>query len=180
LNKDGFVDDQDLTFAGYPTNPEIIYGFGFNLKYKKIDLGVFFQGADRVSFNLLVKNTYLIPGSLGSIGNILSNADDRWTQENPSQDVFYPRLSTSGNGNNNQPSTWWLQDGKFIRLKNLELGYTPFSGQKNAFKNTRFFLRGSNLLTWAPFKLWDPELMGEGFRRYPLSRYMSVGLELNF
>ena len=65
-----------------------------------------------------------MPGSSLGAGNIYSNIDDRWTPENPRQDVFWPRMGDKAVANNEQASTWWLRDMSFLRLKNLELGYT--------------------------------------------------------
>lgn len=185
LNNDGKITDEDQTLYGDPLLPKIIYGFGFTINYKNIDFGAIFQGAAQTSLVLDVTSdqNYLIPGSGGmSRGNILDNVDDRWTPENSSQNVFWPRLSNLNTGNNNKASTWWQKDASFLRLKNIEIGYTPFKNSKTMrqFKNTRLFLRGSNLFYLSSFKLWDPELGGDGYRKYPMNRYTSVGFELYF
>ena len=117
------------------------------------------------------------------MANILANVDDRWTPENPSQDVFWPRLSLGVNENNSQSSSWWLKDGSFMRLKNFEMGYTFLrrgTGKDRAVNNLRFFVRGTNLFTISDFKLWDPELSGYGFAAYPISRVVSLGLDISF
>ena len=108
--------------------------------------------------------------------------DDRWTEENPSDNVFYPRLSYGANNNDSRPSTWWLKDGNYLRLKNFEVGYSPALGKKisKAVSNMRIYFRATNLLTFSSFRLWDPELVGEGYRQYPLSRTMSVGIDFTF
>jgi hypothetical protein len=76
------------------------------------------------------------------------------------------------NENNNQASTWWMKDGSFMRLKNFEMGYS--------FPKCRVFVRGTNLFTIAGFKLWDPELGCNGFAAYPISRVVSLGLDISF
>ncbi|MDR1864078.1 MAG: TonB-dependent receptor [Bacteroidales bacterium] len=183
VNGDTNVTAEDETQMGNPTLPAIIYGFGLTVQYKKFDMGIMFQGAGKTSMVLEVSgtNNYFIPGSGGrSTGNILSNVDDRWTEDHPRQDVFWPRLGTTNAGINNRASTWWQKDARFIRLKNLEIGYTPVKNETAAFKSIRMFFRGSNLFVWSPFKLWDPELGGDGYRKYPMTKYMSFGLEVNF
>lgn len=182
LNNDGKVDALDNCPIGKPFIPEIVYGFGANLVYKNFDFGVFFQGSENFT-NMLERKKNFIPGSGGGgLGNIYKNVDDRWTPENPRQDVFWPRLSIFSNENNTQASTWWLRDASYIRLKNVEIGYTlPRSWQKKlAAKNIRFFARGTNLLTWAKFDMWDPEIGSTNGLTYPTMRVYSIGAEISF
>ena len=130
------------------------------------------------------RNQYYIPGAgSGAVANILGNVDDRWTPENPSQDVFWPRLSLGVNENNSQSSSWWLKNGAFLRLKNFEMGYTFLrkgAGKDRVVNNMRLFVRGTNLFTISEFDLWDPELSGYGFAAYPISRVVSLGLDISF
>ncbi|MPM98970.1 hypothetical protein SDC9_146160 [bioreactor metagenome] len=79
-------------------------------------------------------------------------------------------------------STWWLRDASYLRLKNMELGYTlPKAWQSTInSKNIRLFLRGSNLLTFAKFKMWDPEIGSQNGLRYPLNKICTVGFEITF
>src|SRR5699024_4188571 len=123
-----------------------------------------------------------IPGSVIGAGNIFSNIDDRWTEDNPSQDVFWPRLGNRAVSNNEQASTWWLRDMSFIRLKNLEVGYMFPSHltKRIGVRNCRLFVRGSNLFTFSKFKLWDPELETTDGLKYPQMKSVSFGLNINF
>lgn len=181
VNGDNQIDALDICPIGNPNVPETVYGFGLSMKYKNFDMGFFFQGITNVDF--IISGAEMIPGSGdGAIGNILDNVDDRWTPENPRQDVFYPRLSRTKSENNNQASTWWLKDGSFLRLKNFEVGYTLLQkqGASLPFRHARLFLRGSNLLTFSAFKLWDPELAGTGYKSYPSSKILSVGFDVTF
>lgn len=182
LNNDGQINDEDITAIGGTSVPEIIYGFGFSFSYKGFDISALFSGVTKTDF-IIGGNSYYIPGSgSGSIANILANCDDRWTPENPAQDVFYPRLSYGISEHNTRASTWWLKDGSFLRLKNFEMGYS-FLKKNNSNKvinNIRLFVRGTNLLTLSKFKLWDPELSGDGWRRYPISRMATIGLDISF
>ena len=182
LNNDGVLNDEDITAIGGTSVPEIIYGFGFSLNHKGFDISALFQGVAKTDF-IIGGNSYYIPGSgQGSIANILANCDDRWTPENPSQDVFFPRLSYGISENNTRASTWWLKDGSFLRLKNFEMGYSFIrrSNQNKVFNNVRVFARGTNLITLSNFKHWDPELGGNGWCAYPISRMLSFGLDVSF
>ncbi|MBQ7811133.1 MAG: TonB-dependent receptor [Bacteroidales bacterium] len=183
LNNDGILNDEDITAIGGTSDPEIIYGFGFSFNHKGFDISALFQGMAKVNF-IIGGNSYYIPGSgSGSIANILANCDDRWTPENPSQDVFYPRLSYGISEHNTRASTWWLKDGSFLRLKNFEMGYTFLKDRNQTNKvlsHIRLFVRGTNLFTLSSFKLWDPELGGSGWCQYPISRMLSIGLDVSF
>ncbi len=181
VNLDGRIDDLDRCAIGGTYDPQIVYGFGANLRYKSFDLGFFFQGLGKTY--RIIGGANFIPGSAnGSMGNILTNVNDRWTVENPRQNVFYPRLSDYQSANNNQASTWWLRDMSFLRLKNVEFGYN-FSKKlltKAYMSSARIFLRGTNLLTFSKFDLWDPEVDTNNGLKYPIMKSLSIGLEINF
>lgn len=178
LNGDGVLTDDDMTAIGNPNVPEIVYGFGFSFRYRRFDISAMFQGVGKTDF--MLSGSLFIPGvGQGTLGNIISNVDDRWTPENPSDNVFFPRLSYGANNNDARPSTWWVKNGNYMRLKNFEIGYTPWMGKgaRKVLSNFRIYFRATNLLTFSDFKLWDPELVGEGYKTYPLSRIMSVGID---
>lgn len=179
INDDKVIDSFDESPIGAPYIPEIVYGFGFNTKYKNFDLGVFFQGTG--NFSNILQGAKFIPGSGGGvIGNIYANVDDRWTPENPRQNVFWPRLSSTENKHNMRYSTWWLRDVSYLRLKNFELGYTiPKAWQKKvALNNARVFFRGSNFLTFSSFKMWDPEIGSSDGLTYPPQKIFTYGIEI--
>lgn len=181
INGDGIINDLDRTAIGGTVDPQIVYGMGLNINYKRLDLGLFFQGNARTS--RVIGGSYFIPGTgAGALGNIYSNVEDRWTAENRQQDVFWPRLSNQTNSNNNQSSTWWLKDMSMIRLKNVELGYSLPQAWINqiGIKSTRIFLRGDNLLSFSSFDLWDPEIDTSNGFRYPIMKSVSWGLDINF
>lgn len=181
LNGDGVVDALDRTAIGGTEDPQIVFGFGSNLRYKAVDFGFFFQGVSRTY--RIIGGSNFIPGSAnGAMGNMFDNVSDRWTVDNPRQNVFYPRLSDYQSANNNLASTWWLRDMSFIRLRNIEVGYSlpPKILDHLAIRNFRVFIRGNNLLTVSDFKLWDPELGVNNGMRYPIMKSVSMGLELNF
>ena len=180
MNGDGEITAVDETAIGGTRVPEIIYGFGANVRYKAFDLGVFFQGTGK-TYQLLGGETWLPGSSLGA-GNIYSNIDDRWTPENPSQNVFWPRMGDKAVANNERASTWWLRDMSFLRLKNVEIGYTVprIWTNKLGVRDCRIFARGTNLLTFSKFKLWDPELETTDGLRYPQMKSVSIGISINF
>lgn len=188
MNNDGKIDVLDMVYLGYPTVPEIVYGFGFSTGYKNFDLSGFFQGQARVSFFMDPnKISPFIPSPdqwvYGNTQVLKAFADDHWSDDNHNLYALYPRLGTTTNNisNNLQPSTWWLRSGSFMRLKSLELGYTiPRRILQSAkIENIRIYFNGLNLLTWSSFKLWDPELGGNGFA-YPIQKVFNVGLNVNF
>lgn len=179
INGDGRVNSDDQVHIGYPIVPEITYGFGLSGGYKNFDLSFFMQGQDRVSFFINPNNIAPFVEQRNAMQYI---ADDHWNPNNPVAKAFWPRLSASYNDNNNVTnSTWWIRNGRFLRMKNAELGYTL---PKNFFPSTgieslRLYLAGQNLFNLSDFKLWDPEMGGEGFN-YPLQKVYSVGLTVSF
>ena len=179
-NGDNMINALDATAIGGSRIPEIIYGFGVNAKYKIVDLGVFFQGAAK-TYQILGGENWL-PGNTLGAGNVYTNVDDRWTEANPIQNAFWPRLSRDALANNAAPSTWWLKDMSFMRLKNIELGISfPHNWTRKAgMSNARIFVRGSNLVTFSAFNLWDPELDTTDGLRYPIMKSISAGFSVNF
>ncbi|RXG13335.1 TonB-linked SusC/RagA family outer membrane protein [Leeuwenhoekiella aestuarii] len=181
LDGDGRITELDRTAIGGSYTPEIVYGFGFNMQYKSFDLGAFFQG--NANTYRIIGGNYFSPGSgQGGLGNIYTNYTDRWTVDNPQQDVFWPRLSSSPNANNDKASTWWLRDMSMLRLKNVEFGYTfpKRLTEKISSNNARLYVRGNNVLTLSSFKLWDPEIdTGTGFT-YPPMQSIALGLDIIF
>lgn len=180
LNGDGEITALDQTSIGGTVDPQQVYGFGVNLRFKAVEFGVFFQGAGN-TYRILGGDNWLPGSSGGAAGNILTNVDDRWTVESPSQDVFWPRLS-SNVANNALASTWWLRDMSYLRLRNIELGYSlPKTWiDKIGMSNCRIFARGSNVLTFSKFDLWDPEVGSIDGLRYPIMKSWSAGFNINF
>ena len=181
-NGDGVINSRDQGYIGGQTTPRIIYGFGGNFRFKNVDLSFFFQGtAD--SYRMLSYGSNIIPGTgMGTMYNIFANYTDAWSEENPSQDVFWPRLTYGKNEQNQQASTWWKKDMSFLRLKTVELGYTlptKFT-RKYGSSNTRVYISGNDLFYFSKFKLWDPELdTGTGLK-YPGMRSIMFGIDFKF
>ena len=181
INGDGKIDEYDKVPIGWGSVPEIVYGFGFSVGWKGLSLSAMFQGAAHV--DAILSGEGVLPFAQGSSrGNLLSNITDRWTEANPRQDVFYPRLSIGNMNMNYEASTWWLKNTSYLRLKNIELSYTlPDRWMKRIhINNARIFIQGVNLLTFSKFKLWDVELGDGRGAKYPNIGSVSLGINFNF
>lgn len=182
MNNDGYITSADEGYIGGTTDPRIVYGFGGNINFRNWDMSFFFQGSGD-TYRIIGGSDYFIPGSgAGVLGNVYTNYTDCWTEENPSQDVFWPRLSQSTNTNNNRASTFWKKNMSFLRLKTLEIGYSLPKNVVNKIsaKSIRFFASGNNLFYISKFKLWDPELATSDGLKYPSMRSLMLGVEVNF
>lgn len=186
VNGDGKISELDKVPIGYPTTPEINYGFGLSVGYKGLDASFFFQGSARQSFWLDQKKiTPFLDGyddGLKGENQVLQViADSYWSENNRNPYAFWPRLSNQFIENNNQKSTWFMQDATFLRLKSVEVGYTvpQVLTKKVKVQNLRVYVSGTNLLCWSKFKLWDPEMAGNGLG-YPIQRVINVGINLGF
>ncbi|MDR2385204.1 MAG: TonB-dependent receptor [Tannerella sp.] len=186
INRDGLINDMDFVPLGKPQTPEINYGFGLSAGYRNLDISVFFNGLGRRSF--WINPAAITPFAKTSAdGKLLENglakfiADDHWTEQNQNIYAAWPRLSDYGINNNFQPSSWWMYNGSFLRLKSAEMGYNLAPKWINPLKlsSCRIYLSGTNLLLFSPFKLWDIE-MGSSGLGYPLQRVLNVGLNINF
>jgi hypothetical protein len=107
--------------------------------------------------------------------------DSYWSENNRNPYAFWPRLSTYAVNNNNETSTWFMQDATFLRLKSAEVGYSlPQKIVKKLYMtNLRVYLSATNLYCWSAFKLWDPEMAGKGLG-YPLQRVFNIGVNIGF
>lgn len=187
INEDGKITDLDKVPIGHPTTPEITYGFGISTGYKNFDLSCFFSGNARTSFWIDPWSTSPFADTDGDDGKMTSNAliqayaDSHWSEAKADLYALWPRLSNTVIENNNKTSTWFMYDGSFLRLKSLEIGYSlPENLIKKAkLDRCRFYVSGTNLLCWSSFKLWDPEMGGNGLG-YPIQRQVSIGLNVNF
>lgn len=181
LNGDGVIDDYDKMAIGYSDIPQIVYGFGVTAAWKGFSIGAFFQGAAKS--NILINGSSFAPfvNSLAR-GNVFSNIEDRWTEENPRQDAFYPRLAMGNINQNYAASTHWLRNGSYLRLKTIDFGYT-FPREwttKAGVSNVRIFVLANNVFTISPFDLWDPELGDGTGTKYPNISTYSLGLSFQF
>jgi len=169
---DGKIDGLDRVMNEKNNFPRFIGALNINLRYKQFDLAMLFQGTTGAV-------QYVNPES-GDIGNYYKlYADNRWTPENTT--ASFPR---SWNRDEeywrSQQNTFWLQNMNYIRMKNVEIGYSlPSKLNKTlGIEGLRFYVNGQNVLTFSKQKLIDPEL--EQGTSYPLSRIITGGLTLTF
>lgn len=192
VNRDGKINESDMVPIGNPTVPEIVYGFGFSLSYKKFDISAFAQGAANQSFWIDPEATApFVPYYYNDIEKnskiqytnqlLQAYANSHWSEENRNVYAILPRLSNTPNANNNQVSTWYMRNAAFLRLKQVEIGYTFPKKLVERIKasNFRIYASGTNLLMLSRFKIWDSEMAGNGLG-YPLQKVFNVGLNLTF
>lgn len=187
INGDDQITALDMVPIGFPTMPEIIYGFGLSTGYRDFDLSFFFQGLARESFWIDAYRTAPFIDT-DEDANIISKnallrayAENHWSENNRDVYALWPRLSARQLDNNTQRSTWFMRDGAFLRLKSVEFGYTLPQKLTNkiGIKNLRIYFAGTNLLTISKFRLWDPEMAGNGLG-YPIQKVYNGGLQISF
>lgn len=190
VNGDGIVDSDDKVAIGATTTPNLSYGVGASFAWKGFDFNIHFQGAGKSTFPIYGKCVF--PFSENTWGNIFADMiGDRYIDRdtaaelgiapNENTNAAYPRLSYGGNSNNQQTSTHWMRDGRYIRLKNLDIGYMIPKSIVNKIRmnSVRVYISGSNLITWSKFKTWDPESADARGEDYPLTRSITMGLTVN-
>ncbi|MDU1890827.1 MAG: TonB-dependent receptor [Dysgonomonas sp.] len=190
VNGDGVINSLDQVPIGATITPNLIYGMGLSVKWKDFDFNIHFQGSGKSAYKLNGPAVY--PFSEKEWGNILTDVvkdGNRWISRDISGDpatenpkAKYPRLTYGWNNNNYQPSTFWLCDGRYIRLKTLELGYNVPKRFINRLRmnNVRVYFIGNNLAVWSPLDLWDPELAAWDGMAYPLAKTLTLGLTVTF
>ena len=181
LNGDGVIDANDQKPLGYGENPEITWSINASLNWKGLDFSMLWVGADNTSRAL---NGYFRDqfGSTNTSALAQWVADNSWTEDNPN--AILPRISFDHRVHNNRDSRAWVIDSKYVRLKNVEIGYTINKPKFLPLLNyVRFYASGQNLLTFADFKGNDPEAPGSGLDfgvRYPMTRVYNFGVQVNF
>jgi TonB-linked SusC/RagA family outer membrane protein len=193
INDDGVINDNDQVPIGYPKTPEINYGFGVSAGYKNLDFSCFFQGSARSAFWIDPERVSPFINRSGtnvdaSLHPFTTNrallqywADSHWSEQNKNIYALWPRLSSTVITNNMKTSTWFMHDGSFLRLKSVEIGYSlPHKWiERFQMQNVRFYASGSNLFVISAFKMWDPEMAGDGLK-YPLQRVFNLGVNIEF
>jgi hypothetical protein len=160
-------------------NPEWLFGFNGRVSYKGVDVFALFQGAG--GYHGYSSEELAAP--FFNTAGLVGLWEDRWTPENP--DASMPRLFVSNGPSNSTNNSFWLYDRTFLRLKNLQIGYTvpPNLIQSSFVQNVRIFVNGSNLFTWTEFPYLDPERppgADRGTNSYPNLRVFTGGLNINF
>ena len=172
LNGDGKINSDDKTMISkYGSTPRIMYGFGATLNWKKWDFGFFFTGAGCRTISIAgtsdpQQNTWLQNENVFQWVN-----DDYFDPDKGNFDAAYPLpgVTSSDISNNTVNSTYWLRNASYLRLRELELGWT--------FKYGRIFASGNNLFVFSGFKYWDPELNSPNV--YPLQKSLNIGIQFN-
>lgn len=177
VNRDGQITEADKVPIGNPTVPETVYGFGFSSGYKNFDFSAFFQGLANESF-------WIDPATTSPFNNqtqlLKAYADSHWSEDSRDVYALWPRLSPNLNSNNNQTSTWFMRDGSFLRLKQVEFGYKIPQKFQNKLRTSAFrvYVNASNLFNFSKFDLWDVEMGGNGLG-YPIQRVFNIGLNIS-
>jgi len=178
INNDGMISNDDQTITGNP-NPDFVFGLSNNLSYKGFDLNFFISGS--VGNDIYNVSRYTLENPLGN-RNVLKGLANRWSETNPSQEYV------SGFQGGRLPiSDRFVEDGTFIRLKNLSLGYTL--SDVKGFQKIRIYLSSNNLFTISDYSGYDPEVNSYGGSNtaigidnlvYPVAKSYLVGLQLSF
>lgn len=169
------INQDDRVVIGNPI-PEISYGFNINLGYKGFDLSTLWQGVAGVQ---IYNEGFGNDGVSNPRANVITSWRDRWTPENPSNDMIRVYWEDRHNTTNN---SYWIEDGDYLRLKNLQFGYT-FNGDQlgnSGINSLRVYFSGQNLLTFTQVEQWDPEQFPsetEG-RQHPQTRVLALGLNI--
>ncbi|GAB3355350.1 hypothetical protein GCM10027566_17440 [Arachidicoccus ginsenosidivorans] len=179
INGDGKITGDDQVRMDKTNSPSFTTGFNLNLDYKGFDFSVLFQGA----FGGL---QYIGLTESGDIGNFTKwSYDHQWTVDNQSStdprlanrnNTYYADMAVAGN------NTYWLRSNNYVRLKNMELGYTLPADllTKAGISRLRFFVNALNLITWDKIKIWDPESTSTNGQYYPQAKIINFGLSVQF
>ncbi|RYD95383.1 MAG: TonB-dependent receptor [Sphingobacteriales bacterium] len=183
LNSDGVIDGYDEGPIGNGSIPAIVYGFGPSITWKGFAVGAWIKGISSV--DIFMNGEGLQPFQKEGIrGNVFSNITDRWTADNPNPTPTYPRLTYPSTTNTNYDnSSWWIKNGAFLRLQNVEVSYTFQKKawlQKVGLSNFRVYMIGYNVATFTGFKMWDVELGDGRGAQYPLIKTFNLGLDCRF
>lgn len=176
VNNDNVIDDLDITTIGKSDTPESIYGLTLGGDFKNFDINMLWQGA--YGYNVMRNGESFSEFNYG--GSALTYVKDNWTPENP--DASYPRLSLSDWSYKQEVSSFWLHSASYLRLKNVEVGYTLpnrfFNG--TSISKLRIYVSGTNLMTFSKEKYFDPESRSGYPYYYPVTRLTSIGVNLTF
>ena len=188
VNGDGLISSNyDYVKIGYGTIPEINFSLNMDLSYKHFNLSLLWQGVSHTDYELSgvydtgVISSTVYTSSFAEFGNSpYYRIEGAWTPDNTN--AKYPRLSTISNGNNAWESSWWLVNGEYLRLKNMNIGYdVPVKVlAKTPFSQINIYLAGTNLLTFSHFPYVDPESPSVSNGYYPQQKTYSIGAKITF
>ena len=178
VSGDGEVTEGDqLQISDNSGAPLVVYGFSSNFRWKNFDADIFFQGAAKRDIMLGEEAMVFFRAE---VNNSFAYLNDYWTPENPG--AKYPRPSIDYSNNNSRGSTFWMRNAAYLRLKSVNIGYSfnNLVWMKKRNMKLRIFAAAMNLLTWSPFKEFDPELGDGTGRSYPQQRNISLGVNFSF
>lgn len=180
VNGDGVVNAEDRTVIGRGNVPEITFGFNFGFNYRQWDFTTLFQGAANFEMYLSQEASWAFFNSGKVFGKHLDRAQIGADGNVFNTDATYPRLSLTNNAVNERFSSYWLEKGDYIRLKNVELGYTFKDDlvQKIGLDRLRIYFNGRNLFTWSAIKQLDPENPQRRGWFYPQQKVFSLGVNV--
>lgn len=179
LNDDGYVNGDDVTYFGYSENPEYIFGLLGGFELGGFDFSMTWTAATNVS--RVMTEDFTRPFNTGNAPIMQYMIDESWTPER-GQSAKFPRLTNTNRSHNAQASSFWVRDASYLRLKNLEIGYSMSlpTLKKVGIQKIRFYVNGYNLLTFDHLKFIDPESKISNNNRYPNTRIYNFGLNVNF
>lgn len=179
-NGDGVIRDDDDRFVLGNRDPRLLYGFNYRAEWKGLDFSMFWQGVGQR--NVWLRGEAVEAFHNNNEGPVFNFHIDRWTPNHP--DASYPRLTVgSESANNAVKSDFWIENAAYLRLKNVQMGYTIPSRLTNKLPGSRLRIYATiqNALTLTNMKGgWDPEASDGSGRIYPVNRTYSLGLNLNF
>lgn len=186
LNADGVINSDDRTYIGSYV-PDFSYSLNFNAYYKNFDLSLFLQG---VQGNDIFNAAGIIREGMLRLFGAGTAVLDAWTPENRDTDI--PRAVNGDPNGNARPSTRWIEDGSYLRLKNIQLGYNVPASTLNSImggsvSSLRVYLAAQNLFTFTGYSGWDPEIgsrnntltNGIDYGQYPTARSFMIGLQVD-
>lgn len=177
LNNDGVINDKDRTIIGNP-NPKFTFSLNNTFTYKNFDLTVFLQGTYG---NDIFNANRMYTESMSIINNQSAAVLSRWTGEGTSNTM--PRAIFGDPNQNSRVSDRYIEDGSYIKLKNVNLSYTlPKGIFGENFRLVKVFVSAQNLVTWTKYSGFDPEVSVNGIDNatYPVTRTVSLGLNVGF
>lgn len=189
LDNDGDIDDNDRRFLG-DAIPDLTFGVNFNATYRDFDFGLFIQSVQGVDIWNAKRLQFILDGSGG---NKISAVKDAWTPQNTDTDI--PRLTVRDQANNRRSSDFYVEDGSYIRVKSIQLGYTlPATvSQAISLNRARIYISGQNVFTITDYTGFDPEIGRGGIfsntsifnggvdrTAYPQAKTWFAGIQLSF
>ena len=196
VNGDGKIDKDGVVPLNYSAVPFIQYGFALDWNYKAFRVSILFEGVSKVQYFQGGRGFYpFLNESRGNLLEMVADPRNRWIPreyaeangidpalaENPN--AKFPRLTYGENKNNNQESTFWLADGKYLRLKNVDISYrftNNWLKSRVGVESATLSLIGENLHVWDKVKLFDPSQASGNGAEYPLQRMYTLQLNLTF